>query len=109
MLPLDKLGRILFRHLAAQPTAEVLFSHKVVSQGQDVNKAWVEAKISDGETKKFEADYIVGCDGANSQIRRSLFGDLAFPGRTWDEQLVATNVSINLHSYFTIANNGRQD
>ncbi|KAJ4260736.1 hypothetical protein NW757_001118 [Fusarium falciforme] len=32
------------------------------------------AETPDGE-KKLSADYIVGCDGANSQIRRSLFGD----------------------------------
>lgn len=94
MLPLNKLGRILYKHLLAQSTAEVLFNHKVVSQGQDAEKAWVEVDLAGGEKKTYEADYIIGCDGANSQVRRSLFGDLAFPGKTWDEQLVATNVSI---------------
>ena len=101
MLPLNKLGRILCKHLLAQPTAEVLFNHKVVSLGQDQEKAWVEVELASGEKEKYEADYIIGCDGANSQIRRSLFGDLAFPGKTWDEQLVATNVSI-LHSHPTV-------
>ncbi|OBT71371.1 hypothetical protein VF21_09433 [Pseudogymnoascus sp. 05NY08] len=93
MLPLNKLGHILYKHLLAQPAAEVLFNHKVVSQGQDAEKAWVEVKLAGGEIKNYEADYIIGCDGANSQVRRSLFGDRAFPGKTWDEQLVATNAS----------------
>ncbi|KFY94446.1 hypothetical protein V500_03255 [Pseudogymnoascus sp. VKM F-4518 (FW-2643)] len=99
MLPLNKLGRILYKHLLAQPTAEVLFNHKVVSLGQDQEKAWVEVELASGEKEKYEADYIIGCDGANSQIRRSLFGDLAFPGKTWDEQLVATNTYYDFSKY----------
>jgi len=38
------------------------------------------------------ADYVIGCDGANSKVRRSLFGDWNFPGFTWGEQIVATNL-----------------
>lgn len=95
-LPLNHLSRIILRHLQKQPTAEIKWSHKVLpSIGQDKSVAWVLVQTPDGE-QKFSADYIIGCDGANSQIRRSLFG-ADFPGRTWDEQIVATNVS--LHNY----------
>jgi 2-polyprenyl-6-methoxyphenol hydroxylase-like FAD-dependent oxidoreductase len=90
-LPLDKLGKILLDNLVAQTTATVEWQHKVTSIGQDADKAWVFVETPAG-TKRMEADYIVGCDGANSQIRRSLMGDLNFPGKTWDEQIVATNV-----------------
>jgi 2-polyprenyl-6-methoxyphenol hydroxylase-like FAD-dependent oxidoreductase len=80
-------------HLARQPTAEIRWSHKVLPTiGQDEPSAWVMVQTPNGE-RKFSADYIVGCDGANSQIRRSLFGNGDFPGMTWDEQIVATNVS----------------
>lgn len=92
-LPLDKLGQILMRHVSEQPNATISWSHKVVDLGQDDEKAWVDVETPEGK-KRLEAQYIVGCDGANSQVRRSLFGDMNFPGRTWDEQLVATNVSI---------------
>jgi 2-polyprenyl-6-methoxyphenol hydroxylase-like FAD-dependent oxidoreductase len=91
-LPLNKLGQILYKHLQAQPSADVRFGHKVVAQGQDDREAWVEVELADGARERFAADYVVGCDGANSQIRRTLFGDMAFPGKTWDQQLVATNV-----------------
>ncbi|KAK3312718.1 hypothetical protein B0H66DRAFT_643896 [Apodospora peruviana] len=96
-LPLDQLGPIIAAHLAKQTTAEVKWGHRVTGLGgQDDQKAWVDVLMTggDGQTtaKRLEADYIVGCDGANSQIRRSLHGDLNFPGKTWDEQLVATNV-----------------
>lgn len=92
-LPLNSLTKIVMEHLETQPTVEIRWSHKVLqSIGQDESSAWIMAQTPDGE-EKFSADYIVGCDGASSQIRRSLFGDSNFPGRTWDEQIVATNVS----------------
>ncbi|KAK0612711.1 FAD-dependent monooxygenase terC [Lasiodiplodia hormozganensis] len=94
-LSLQRVGQVLYENLVKCACAEVKYGHKVLALGQDEGRAWVEVQVEgeDGEggTKRMEADYIVGCDGANSQIRRSLFGDLNFPGRTWDEQIVATN------------------
>ncbi|USP74122.1 FAD/NAD(P)-binding domain-containing protein [Curvularia clavata] len=89
-LPLNQLGKLIHRHLQKQQNVKVLFNHKVVAIGQDEDKAWVDVETPGGK-KTLEADYIVGCDGANSQIRRSLFGDWEFPGMTWDRQIVATN------------------
>lgn len=92
-LPLNKLIVIVKEHLERQSNIEILWSHKVVKIDQDDQEARVVVETPNGE-KTLSADYIVGCDGANSQIRRSLFGDWEFPGRTWDEQIVATNASI---------------
>ncbi|KAF7553250.1 hypothetical protein G7Z17_g3756 [Cylindrodendrum hubeiense] len=89
-LPLDQLGQLLREHLSKQKNVKLLFDHKVIGIDQDDDKAWVHVQTPEG-TKKLGADYVVGCDGANSQIRRSLFGDREFPGRTWDQQIVATN------------------
>lgn len=93
-LPLDELLPLIANHLSRYPEAKVLFKHEVVSTGQDENSAWVTVKTPGGETT-MHADYVVGCDGANSKIRRDLFGD-SFPGFTWDKQIVATNVSNSL-------------
>lgn len=91
-LPLDELLPLMAEHLARYPdVGKVLLEHEVVTIGQDDGKAWVDVKTPEGE-KRMEADYVVGCDGANSKIRRELFGD-SFPGFTWDKQIVATNVS----------------
>lgn len=90
-LPLAQLDRLLYRHVAAQPTVTVFFNHKVVDLGQDSEKAWVVVETPEGQ-KRLEATYIVGCDGASSIIRRRLYGDAEFPGYTWDKQIVATNV-----------------
>jgi len=92
-LPLDELLPLIGSHLDRQPTAKVLWSHEVFSIGQDEQKAWVDVKTPDGSTR-LEADYLVGCDGGGSKIRRELFGS-NFPGRTWDEQIVATNVYLH--------------
>ena len=89
-LPLNELIPIAVEHLEKQSTAEILWSHKVTATGQDKDKAWVQADTPEGP-KRYEAAYVVGCDGATSTIRRQLFGD-SFPGKTWDQQIVATNV-----------------
>lgn len=91
--PLDRLGPLLLKHVKKLPNVQILWSHDVTSIGQDVDSAWVEAETVDG-TKHISADYLVGCDGANSIVRRRLFGDFEFPGFTWDEQIVATNVRV---------------
>jgi 2-polyprenyl-6-methoxyphenol hydroxylase-like FAD-dependent oxidoreductase len=91
-LPLDRLGKILEQHLSKQSTAEILYGHKVVKLEEEDDKATVVVEKTDGKKIKLSADFVVGCDGANSQVRRALFGDRGFPGTTWDKQIVATNV-----------------
>lgn len=93
-LSLQRVSQILYEHLTKHENALVKYGHKVLSLGQDKDQAWIDVEVENEGKKRFSADYIVGCDGANSQIRRSLFGDLNFPGRSWDEQIVATNVRI---------------
>ena len=90
-LPLNNLNQILVNQLQELPNAQIFYNHKVTSLGQDESKAWVEVETPNG-AQIYEATYIVGCDGAKSQIRRSLFGDWEFPGTTWPQQVVATNV-----------------
>lgn len=93
-LPLSQLQLLLRESLAQYKTAKILFDYKVTGVGQNEERAWVDVETPSGE-KRLEADYIIGCDGANSQVRRSLFGDWEFPGKTWNEQIVATNVSLS--------------
>jgi 2-polyprenyl-6-methoxyphenol hydroxylase-like FAD-dependent oxidoreductase len=91
-LPLDQLDELLLEHFLRIPNAEILWRHKVVSIDQDDAEARVHIEAPNGKVT-LSADYIIGCDGANSQIRRSLFGDLNYPGETLTKQIIATNVS----------------
>jgi len=95
-LPLNFLGQVMMEHLAKYPSAKILWSHEVIGIEEGENQATVIAKTAEGE-KRYIGDYVVGCDGANSKIRRSLFGDWNFPGFTWEEQIVATNVIPHLN------------
>lgn len=89
--PLNQVSEIILRRLHSQSSVEIKWAHKVVGVGQNDDEAWVEVETPSGK-QQLKADYIVGCDGANSIIRRALQGDLNFPGKTWDQQIVATNV-----------------
>lgn len=103
-MPLKDLDQLLYRNVKDRSNVKVLFSHRVVDIGQDANNAWVEVE-ADGKRKTFSAEYVVGCDGASSVVRKKLLGegDKGFPGWTWDKQIVATNV------YYDFAKFGYED
>lgn len=88
---LDKLMLDMF----LEAGGEVSWKHQVVDVGQDGDEAWVDVLVGDEKKKERIGGnyYILGCDGANSQVRKSLFGQ-EYPGWTWDAQIVATNVSV---------------
>lgn len=90
-LPVNQVSKITLKHVLEQPTAKVSWEHNVVDIGRTEEEAWVEVDTRKGK-KRLSADYIVGCDGARSIVRRKLFGADDFPGHTLDEQIVATNV-----------------
>jgi 2-polyprenyl-6-methoxyphenol hydroxylase-like FAD-dependent oxidoreductase len=92
-LPQQELLEVLVARLEANPLVEVSWKHKVTKLGQDDQKAWVEVDV-DGEQRNIEADYVIGCDGAHSTVRKHLFGN-EFPGYTWDRQLVSTDVRMS--------------
>ncbi len=80
-LPLAELSKTINKHLVSHPNASVGWNDKLVDLGQDDAGAWVKIETPGG-IKTTKADYIIGCDGANSKTRRFLFSDRAFPGET---------------------------
>lgn len=91
-LVLQDLDALMLELLIAQQGPDVIsWHHRVVEAGQDEGGkvAWVDVETPDGR-KRLEGEYVVGCDGATSQVRRSLFGS-DYPGFTWEKQIVATN------------------
>jgi 2-polyprenyl-6-methoxyphenol hydroxylase-like FAD-dependent oxidoreductase len=95
ILPLHMLGNVLLSHAEKDSNVTIYWNHKVVDVGSDNNFAWAKTRSDDGAEKTWEADYLCGCDGGTSQVRRSLFGEKNFPGKTWDAQIVATNLGLS--------------
>ena len=93
VLPLSHLGKILLAHAEKNSKISLKWGHRVIDVGQDENSAWAIIQQEDGTEKKITGDFLCGCDGGTSQVRKSLLGARNFPGKTWDVQLVATNVS----------------
>jgi 2-polyprenyl-6-methoxyphenol hydroxylase-like FAD-dependent oxidoreductase len=93
VLPIGMLGNILVSHAEKNSKISLMWGHTVVDVGQDENTAWAIVKKDDGTETRITGDFLCGCDGGTSQVRKSLFGAKNFPGKTWDVQFVATNVS----------------
>ncbi|KAF5616469.1 3-(3-hydroxyphenyl)propionate 2-hydroxylase [Fusarium sp. NRRL 25303] len=96
ILPLGEIIQILYRHCLERGGGliDVRFNHEVTNVGQDDNSAYVDVNIKGQGTTKTErlaADYVVGCDGASSAVRRSLFGR-EWPGQTLPYRFVVQNV-----------------
>ncbi|KZL84011.1 fad binding domain-containing protein [Colletotrichum incanum] len=102
-LPQKELLEVLIDRVKNDPLVTLSWSHKVLEVSQNEEKAWVDVETPQGKTR-IEADYIVGCDGAHSIVRKCLF-DNDFPGKTWDVQLVSTDTYYDLEKFgFTHAN-----
>ncbi|KAL1858876.1 hypothetical protein VTK73DRAFT_7746 [Phialemonium thermophilum] len=96
-LVLQDLDQLMLDEVTSKYGVTVAWQHRVVDIGQDDGRAWVFAETPSGRVR-LEADYVVGCDGANSQVRKSLFGN-EYPGFTWQKQIVATNVYYDFEKY----------
>ncbi|KAJ5379346.1 para-nitrophenol 4-monooxygenase [Penicillium cosmopolitanum] len=91
VLPIDTLGKILSSHAQKNDNISLIWGCQVLDVGQDKDSAWVSVRENGGTEKVMKADFVCGCDGATSQVRKSLFGG-DFRGKTWDDQMVATNI-----------------
>ncbi|WQF77163.1 Putative FAD-binding domain, FAD/NAD(P)-binding domain superfamily [Colletotrichum destructivum] len=99
-LPQQDLLEIMLRRVQENSSATVNFGHKVVDIGQDEQTAWVDVELDGHESaRRITADYVVGCDGARSLVRKKLFGD-EFPGHTWDLQVVSNDLYYNVTDKF---------
>ncbi|MCC2096613.1 MAG: FAD-dependent monooxygenase [Hyphomicrobiales bacterium] len=90
-----KLCYILRDMLADYPNVEIIYNARATAVRQDEGSATVT--INDGE-KEFTGSYVVGADGANSIVRRTL--DIPFDGFTWPERFLVVTVPFDFKSVF---------
>jgi 3-(3-hydroxy-phenyl)propionate hydroxylase len=76
-----KLALMGIARLRSMPDAEVHLGRKVTHVTQDADHAFVH--LAD---RVLEADYVIGCDGGRSTVRKSL--GIEFEGFTWPERFL---------------------
>ena len=99
VLPLNQILQIMLKHCREKYSQYVtlLFNHKVLDIQQDATSAKVVVEIigeehTDKNTTEFVADYVIGCDGGQSTVRKNLF-QRNWPGETFESRLMVQNVS----------------
>lgn len=77
----DELAEIILQHALKLDSFDLRWSHRFAGVTQDENGVTVCAVTPKGE-KFFKADYVIGCDGGGSSVRRALC--IPFEGYTWE-------------------------
>jgi 2-polyprenyl-6-methoxyphenol hydroxylase-like FAD-dependent oxidoreductase len=77
----DDLAALILSHATKLHNFEIRWSHRFVGVKQNDNGVTICTVTPKGEVF-LQADYVVGCDGAGSQVRRALC--IPFEGHTWD-------------------------
>jgi 3-(3-hydroxy-phenyl)propionate hydroxylase len=81
---------ILYRGLERFPQVSVLFGHGLSSFTQDASGVTLTLEDAQGTKREVRASYMVGSDGGNSLVRRTL--DIPFQGRTKPNQWIVVDV-----------------
>ena len=92
-----KLARLLTTALDEHPNAEVNFQHRVLSFEQNEDRVIVTVETPYA-IKKYQADYLIAADGANSIIRKWL--GVEFVGFTYPEKFLTLSTTTPLEDYF---------
>ena len=85
MLEQHKICAIVLQLLQKFCNHEILFGHKVKGVTQDLDGVTCEVETDSGR-KHFRGSYMVGCDGAHSQVRKAM--GARFRGFTYPERFL---------------------
>ena len=93
-LPQADLNKLSLREALKTGHVSIHFNTELVSilQNNDDGVVVMTRDLETSEEKQFQARYLVGADGASSITRKAL--GLPFPGHTWPERLISTNVYV---------------
>ncbi|KIX10187.1 uncharacterized protein Z518_01268 [Rhinocladiella mackenziei CBS 650.93] len=107
-LPQADINKLFLHEALKTGHVRIYFRTELVSILQNT-KDGVAILIRDVETgaeKQYQATYLVGADGAHSMARKAL--GLSFPGHTWPERIIATDVLVKnepapiFHTHFVM-------
>ncbi|KAH6713269.1 FAD-binding monooxygenase [Leptodontidium sp. MPI-SDFR-AT-0119] len=91
-LPQSTMVKLLEKEIMTTGMVVIHYGRELVGIEQDDHLVTISAKdIRSGEVKFAKGKWLVGTDGGRSAVR-SLLG-ISFPGHTWKERLIATDVT----------------
>jgi 2-polyprenyl-6-methoxyphenol hydroxylase-like FAD-dependent oxidoreductase len=96
-LPQHTLGQVILEALAEYPNVEILWNTELTSHHQDDEGVTLQLDSKETGPSELRVDWLIGTDGARSSVRKMV--GLDFEGFTWDQQIIATNIRIDLESY----------
>jgi 3-(3-hydroxy-phenyl)propionate hydroxylase len=82
----SKLTRIILSHLQNHDLFDIRFSARVTGATQDTESVTVQLAAPDGATQQRRGRWLIGTDGARSEVRASL--GIGFEGFTWPERFL---------------------
>ncbi|MDL5592169.1 bifunctional 3-(3-hydroxy-phenyl)propionate/3-hydroxycinnamic acid hydroxylase [Bacillus subtilis] len=83
--------RVLFDGLQRFDNVKVLFSRELETFEQSDSAVVLNLKDQNGRGERLNARYLIGCDGGNSLVRRSL--DISFEGKTAPNQWIVVDIA----------------
>jgi 3-(3-hydroxy-phenyl)propionate hydroxylase len=90
----SRLTRILYEQLRALPEFNIEFGSEVIGASQDSGGATVTINRN-GKTETRTGRWLIGADGARSDVRRSL--DIDFEGFTWPERFLVVSTPYDFY------------
>ena len=83
--------RVLFEGLQRFDNVKVLFGRELEGFEQSDSGVQLTLKNPEGRSERLQAKYLIGCDGGNSLVRRSL--DISFEGKTAPNQWIVVDIA----------------
>ena len=83
--------RVLFDGLQRFNNVKVLFSRELSNFEQSDSAVVLNLTDQNGRNERLHARYLIGCDGGNSLVRRSL--DISFEGKTAPNQWIVVDIA----------------
>src|ERR1700722_18393611 len=90
------LTRIIDARLAAGPGYRIEFDRRVCAAQQDADGVTVTLARADGATEVRRGRWLIGADGARSEVRKAL--DVEFEGFTWPERFLVVGTTFDFYS-----------
>ena len=83
--------RVLFEGLQRFDNVKMLFGRELEGFEQSDSGVQLTLKNAEGRSERLQAKYLIGCDGGNSLVRRSL--GISFEGKTAPNQWIVVDIA----------------